>query len=91
MYLLESERLEPPRGSLAHVSCEIPAVGDDGDGLAQSARRFRGKLAKWKAHRPWQVLLLELCARQHFDQLRTLSDEPPQHISLDWRGHTTKA
>src|ERR1700704_1960624 len=44
--LLESERLEPPRGPWAHVSLEVVAVGDNHSrAVADSAFNcFRGRL-----------------------------------------------
>jgi len=87
MYLLESKRLEPPRGSLAHVSSEIPAVGNDWDVLAECARGLGSQLTKWQAHRPGEVFLLVLIRREHLDELRTVRDEALQRISVDCRGH----
>src|SRR5829696_2788427 len=69
---LEADALEPRRGSRAHVSLVVVAVGDHWPTVVEQARRLVVELFERDVDRSRQVLVLVLGRRQHLYQLRPL-------------------
>lgn len=75
VHRLESERLEPTRGSWAHVSQIVMAVDDHRVVPIEAGGRLGAKLLERDVDRPGQVLLGVLLLRQDLNQLRPLFEQ----------------
>src|SRR5438445_1700790 len=83
----ETETLEPPRGSWAHVSLRVVAVGDDRPGLIELAGGRAVQFAQRDADGAGKMLLVILRTRQHLYQLRSALEHLANAGSVNYRRH----
>src|SRR4051812_4021153 len=85
--VLEAERVEPARGSWAHVSETVVAVDDDRLGLVEVCGGGRVELPERDVDRPGRVLVGVLVLDQHLDQLRPCIEQLAQPRVGDLLNH----
>ena len=78
---IETETLEPRRGSRADVSFKIVAVDDYGLVLSQVGGSLLSELLEWNVDRSGEVFFGVLILWERIEELRALPDQSPNVIS----------
>jgi hypothetical protein len=87
--VLEAERVEPARGSWAHVSEVVVAVDDDRPVGVERGGRAPVELLERDVDRPGEMRLFVFVRWQHFDELSVVVDEALEVCKLDPGAHAS--